>query len=160
MEYNLQKTIECNLRMFPQSTYPRLSAYPSNNFVQPGLGNISKLDSFYVPLHSHSFKHEIKKNSEKTSESEQLGGGENEELLDASSISDSDEESIVQKLNERKRKMLGVGVFDSFMHPKPFKTKKIVLKKNSESKKFKTEKIGNGSKVQEQKSTNHKFQFY
>jgi len=147
MEYNLQKSIQPQLMMFPHSTYPRLTPYPANNFVQPGLSNVSKPDSFYVPLHTQSYKHEIKKNGEKLIlETEQLGAGEQ----NFDNHSDSDD-SVLEKLNEKKRKMLGDSVFDSFMHPKPFKTKKIQLEEK--------EKIGKGSKSHHKKS-NHKFQFY
>lgn len=157
MEYNLQKTIEPNLRMHmcPNSSHPRLTAYPSNNFINPGIGNISKLYSFYVPIHTQSFKHEIKKNVEEKLQTDQLGGGDVDILENAKS-----EESVVQKLNEKKRKLLGDAVFDSFMHPKPFKTKKIELQQEKKLTKTKSEKSGNGSKNLPNKSQNHKFQFY
>ena len=54
MEYNLLKTIEPSIGdiVCPNEIYPRLSPYPAMDFVNPGLGQISRLYSFYVPLHS------------------------------------------------------------------------------------------------------------
>ena len=54
MEYNLLKTIEGNFsKTLVSSTYPQLTPYPATDFVNPGLGQISRLYSFYVPLYSH-----------------------------------------------------------------------------------------------------------
>jgi hypothetical protein len=161
MEYNLQKTIEPNLKMHmcPSSSNPRLTAYPANDFINPGIGNISKLYSFYVPIHTQSFKHEIKKNGEENLKTDQLGGGD----VDILQKTESDE-TVLQKLNEKKRKLLGDAVFESFMHPKPFKTKKIELQteteKQQKNSKPKSEKIGKGSKNLSKKPQSHKFQFY
>jgi hypothetical protein len=162
MEYNLQKTIEPSLfgQLMPQSMYPKLTEYPANDYVNPGVGQITRLYSFYVPLYSKNLLHEIIDSLV----SDQLGAGTDNEIL--------------QKLNERKRKLLGDNVFDSFMHPKPFKTKKIELKgvdnkkhkdkqeKASENKKKESEKKEKASekntnnKKQSKKQSNHKFQFY
>jgi hypothetical protein len=55
MEYRLLKTIESSqLTLLPKETLPRLTPYPANNCVNPGLGQIARLYSFYVPLYSRS----------------------------------------------------------------------------------------------------------
>jgi hypothetical protein len=126
MEYNLQKTIEQNIfHSIPNSTYPILTQYPATDFVNPGLGQVSRLYSFYVPLFAQkSSSYEIKKSStdeEKDPiEIEQTGMGEED-------ISET-EDNILNQLNERKRKKMDDGVYDSFTHPKVFVTKKILLK--------------------------------
>ena len=62
MEYNLLKTIEANLGTTIQTaSYPRLTPYPATDFVNPGVGQIGRLYSFYVPLHSHNNLHTISK---------------------------------------------------------------------------------------------------
>lgn len=62
MEYNLLKTIEPNLSpIVSSSTYPRLTPYPAIDFVNPGLGQIGRLYSFYVPVHSAKSLHNIEK---------------------------------------------------------------------------------------------------
>ena len=159
MEYNLQKTIEPNLLMhsMPNSTYPSLSAYPATDYVNPGIGQISKLYSFIVPLHNHQFQHEIRKSSKEddlTESNEQLGAGEKDS-----------EVKILDKLNEKKRKLLGDGVYDSFMHPKAFQTKKVFLNADQVGGESKHKHEKNSNIVTEKESTqnkkvNHKFQFY
>ena len=62
MEYSLLKTIEVNLGSpVPTSSYPKLTPYPATDFVNPGLGQIGRLYSFYVPLYSHSNLHSVSK---------------------------------------------------------------------------------------------------
>ena len=63
MEYNLLKSIESRVSPFyiPNQTLPKLTAFPSTDFVNPGLGQISRLYSFYVPLHSHKSLHSHEK---------------------------------------------------------------------------------------------------
>ena len=62
MEYNLLKTIEGNLGLnSASSTYPKLTPFPANDFVNPGLGQISRLYSFYVPLYSQNNLHSVSK---------------------------------------------------------------------------------------------------
>jgi hypothetical protein len=57
--------------------------------------------------------------------------------------------------NSKKRKLLGDGVFESFMHPKQFKTGKIVL--NSETKKEPKQKESFSKTLTAKKQTKHKF---
>lgn len=90
MEYNLLKTIEGNLGFNRStSTYPKLTPYPANDFVNPGLGQISRLYSFYVPLHSHYNLHSV---SKKVNIENLEGSGQN---------SENSEEPVVQNQNEK-----------------------------------------------------------
>jgi hypothetical protein len=55
--------------------------------------------------------------------------------------------------NEKKRKLLGSGIHDSFLHPKPFKIEKLTLPKKMEAKKqTKQLEALKGSKI-----TKHRF---
>lgn len=75
MEYKLLKTIEPNLSLtVPNEMMPRLSAYPANDFVNPGLGQISRLYSFYVPLHARSLHSETKTEPNVSAVTQQGGG--------------------------------------------------------------------------------------
>jgi hypothetical protein len=150
MEYNLQKTIETGMfgHRIPNSTYPRLTEYPAIDYVNPGLGQVSRLFSFYVPLYAESSSHQIKKtNNKETEEIEQQGMGDVEEIQKT-----VNEDDIVS--NNKKRKLMDNGVYDSFMNPS-FKTKKVFLK--NEPQKPYTEKK---EVLKTKKSMQHKFQFY
>jgi hypothetical protein len=165
MEYNLQKTIEQNLfcRTFPNTSYPSLTPYPAIDYVNPGCGGINKLYSFYVPLFSqHVSSYQIKKQSDINSleiEKEQLGEGNNDEESTNEDVS-----------NAKKRKLVGESIYDSFMHPKVFKTKKLYLSGNEKSQIEEKEKQSPKSKEQntlkgdgkksKKTSHKHKFQFY
>ena len=47
MEYNLLKTIESNLGpTVSSSIYPRLTPYPAKDYINPGVGQISRL--YYI----------------------------------------------------------------------------------------------------------------
>ena len=55
----------------------RLTSTPANNFVTPGIGQITKLYSFYTPLHSQKPTHAIEKQI--SSSLNQEGSGKSEE---------------------------------------------------------------------------------
>jgi len=150
MEYNLLKQIEPNfLTPMANSTYPTLSAYPAIDYVNPGLGQISRLYSFYVPLFNNDSTYKIEKTTG-SKVSEQLGSGVTTETDETPSI-----DPIT--FNNRKRKLLGDGVFDSFMHPHFVKTKKISLEKTEKKPKQVPQKTENEKKP---KAEMHQFKFY
>lgn len=60
-------------------------------------------------------------------------------------------ETNPEEYNSKKRKILGDGVFQSFMHPKKFKTGKIELKSDSEPQEKKETKTSTLSKVSKHK---------
>ena len=67
MEYNLLKTIEPNFMasmMMPNSSYPNLTNFPAIDFVNPGVGQITQMYSFYVPLFNDANIHKIQKQDE------------------------------------------------------------------------------------------------
>ena len=81
MEYNLLKTIEPNLgSCVSSSTYPRLTPYPATDFVNPGLGQISRLYSFYVRVHSEKNLHTIAKKVNSVADNLEGSGSDNTEL--------------------------------------------------------------------------------
>ena len=55
----------------------RLTSTPANNFVTPGIGQITKLYRFYTPLHSRKPTHAIEKQI--TTSLNQEGSGKAEE---------------------------------------------------------------------------------
>jgi hypothetical protein len=162
MEYNLLKTIEPNFMasmMMPNSSYPNLTNFPAIDFVNPGVGQITQMYSFYVPLFNDANIHKIQKQDE--NELEQIGLGkditepQNNETSDDIQIDNDDP----LKFNERKRKLLGEGVFDSFMHPK-FKTKTISLEKKSSRKEEKPKDKIQTKAEKRKKNVSHHFEFY
>ena len=130
MEYSLLKTIE-SAYTAPQITFssnPRLSPYPAFDFVNPGLGQISRLFSFYVPLHSSANTHTIRKKVELPLATNLEGfGNQNteEEQEDVEEIPEKDIDPL--EYNNLKRKQMGAAVQESFLHPKVIKTDTINL---------------------------------
>ena len=162
MEYNLLKTIEPNWAstVLPPS-FPRLTPFPATDYINPGLGQISRLFSFYVPLHSQTHLHTVTKkvntvNLEGSGKSETTADTTNDE----SSKDDTNDAPISDDIdpiefNETKRKRLGPAIQESFLHPKLIKTNKIVFKKQLLKKN--PEVIKTESKPK--KEIKHKFQF-
>jgi hypothetical protein len=161
MEYNLLKTIEPNQNVLvPKETMPRLTPYPANNCVNPGLGQIARVYSFYVPLYTRPSIHSISKNEPNVEAMFQEGKGEesqsDEEIPTTSALSQNDDKDINPiDFNERKRKLMGIGVHESFLHPKFIKTDKIVFSKELR----KTESKPKVTQVTKPKEIKHKFQF-
>ena len=172
MEYNLLKTFETNFG------YSGENDIFSDDLVLPGIGQVLNFNSLIVPLHNAEGLTAITKQSD--FEIDQLGAGieagsneeENDNDIDASlensangiqtktQVEDSD-----LLLNERKRKQLDSSIYQSFMHPKMFKTKKINVDKTSikipkeiksEQKKIVANPINGGSV----KKVKHKFTLY
>jgi hypothetical protein len=168
MEYKLLKTIETNqMNLIPKQPLPRLTPYPSDNCVNPGLGQIARLYSFYVPLYSRSNLHTIKKHEPNVEAVNQEGkGNETDEDLKNENPTFSQNESDLQNdnnltpldYNERKRKLMDLGVHESFLHPKLIKTDKIVFSK-SHVKTDSKELNKNTEKKPNVKYLKHKFQF-
>jgi hypothetical protein len=161
MEYKLLKTIErpmCTL--MPNETLPRLSPYPAFDFVNPGLGQISRLYSFYVPLHTRKNLHSIEKKIENvntdTANLDSLEGGGIVEDINDTETKQLNEDPLT--FNEKRKKRLGSPVHESFLHPKFVKTNHIYLPNSTTSKTKKRSEIdtksGSGSKI-----IKHKFQF-
>ena len=171
MEYNLLKTIEPNLGLMIPSqtsaTMPRLSSVPSIDCVNPGLGQISRLYSFYVPLHSKQSLHLVEKNEPQVEPSNQEGGGniemdESSQEIDNTEISEDTEKVTPEQFNEMRKKRLGSPIHASFLHPKMIKTDKIIFKlpNSVKSEKKPVSKNPVLKTNNESKPIKHKFQFY
>jgi hypothetical protein len=171
MEYRLLKTIESSqFSLLPKETLPRLSAYPANNCVNPGLGQIARLYSFYVPLYSNRSLHSISKNEPNVEPNveaiDQEGTGNDLDVGETKTEQLNKEEKSDENLddidlnpiefNERKRKLLGPAVHESFIHPKLIKTNKIIFPQTNKSNQKNTTKE---IPVSETKHVKHKFQF-
>ena len=172
MEYQLLKTIEPSLAIFQNNpAHPILSPYPAFDFVNPGLGQISRIFSFYVPLHASSNLHGLKKKVAISQADNLEGFGEvveNSDVVeDESNLIKKQLESDPIEFNEAKRQRLGSGIHDSFLNPKVIKTGKIVFTKNTPESNEKQNEISSKKKdqkkervqTQNSKITKHKFQF-
>jgi hypothetical protein len=76
MDYNLQKLIEPSF-MRPLSTDSSffLTPFPATDYINPGIGNIVRLYSFYEQSHGQTSTHSIEKT---TDQLDQTGSGETE----------------------------------------------------------------------------------
>jgi hypothetical protein len=161
MEYKLLKTIESNQAnlLIPKQTMPRLTAYPLNNCVNPGLGQIARLYSFYVPLYSNPNLHSISKSEPNVEALHQEGKGSDleQESQPMSQISENDDNLNPIDYNEKKRKLMGAAIQDSFLHPKIIKTDKIVFVKDKKQSNSTPISLSSGESVP--KKIKHKFQF-
>jgi hypothetical protein len=137
MEYSLLKTIENGIGcpFIPNESYPRLTPFPATDFVNPGLGQISRLHDFYVPLYSNRHLHEKHKKVNNLDNLEGSGVSENE-TVDTNDQIMKDQDNLVNDLKEdpvsfnlEKRKRLGDAIHESFLHPKLIKTDTLILKK-------------------------------
>ena len=178
MEYQLLKTIEPNLGLCRNPPFPQLSPYPAFDYVNPGVGQISRLFSFYVPIHTrpnlHSLEKKVSLNEtvplNEADNREGFGAGE-EEVSEESKEIKRQLESDPLEFNESKKQRMGAPIHNAFLSPKVIKTNKIVLVQKTQSPK--------NEKIQETKSAkieprvvdkklpqivkskaNHKFQFF
>jgi hypothetical protein len=155
MEFNLLKTIEKPLTYFRPNEAILQSPFPSRDFVNPGVGNVIKSYSIFVPLHTYNYLHRL----QKTNEADQLGFGSPLSSSDGSAAgsaqsvaysripekytaspstplipadtkltisSISDIPDEIQSTNDKKRKLVGEDIFEQFMHPK-IKTSKLEI---------------------------------
>ena len=140
MEYNLLKTIENGIGcpFIPNESFPRLSPFPATDFVNPGLGQISRLHDFYVPLYSNHNLHEIRKKAS-LDNLEGSGVSENDATDSNDQITPNKDNLIDQikqdpvEFNLEKRKRLGSAIQESFLHPKLIKTDTLILKRPMKS---------------------------
>lgn len=160
MEYSLLKQIESPIGfVFPTSTYPQLTPYPAQDFVNPGLGHIARIHSFMVPLHVQDNLHNIQKQTSelennltteelKTNLNDQIGSGDGDDNDILQKQINSDPESF----NDRKRQLLGDSVYHTFLHPKKIKIGEMELSSNKNNDK-------QTISVPKKKDIKHKFSF-
>ena len=137
MEFKLLKTIENGFTTggMPKQTLPNLTPFPATDFVNPGLGQISRLYSFYVPTYSNKNLHELRKQSLLETHENLEGFGASENQLNQEN-SETSEQKLIEsqilmdpnELNERNKKRMGSAIHDAFLHPKVIKTDKLMLK--------------------------------
>jgi hypothetical protein len=146
MEYNLQKSINPSLNdlLLPAHVKTPLTAFPAKDYVTPGIGQITSLYSFIVPLYSEISPYNIKKQVE-VIQGDQIGSGIDPSTTDPSTSTSSsdpplineaqknDETKLYLEGNDRKRKLLDDGIEQSFLHPKVFKTKTVNLEQKSQA---------------------------
>ena len=153
MEYNLLKTIENGIGApyIPREQFPNLSSFPATDFVNPGIGQISRLYSFYVPLYNNRNLHQLqKKNALENLE----GSGITEEPQSTPNIEEEQFKKDPLEFNLEKRKRMGSPIQDSFLHPKLIKTDKIFFKRPQNSERNETKET-----LKDVKSVKHKFKF-
>lgn len=148
MEYNLQKTIDTNNGFsFEHFNGNRLTSTPANYFVNPGVGQITRLYSIYVPMYSKVSEHMIEK--EKIN-SDQSGKGEIDDKKE--DIQKNATTDLLDKIETEKEKpTIDKGIHYSLMHPK-IKTSLLKLHDETSIKKLKNKKA-----IQQ---TRHKFNLY
>jgi hypothetical protein len=142
MEYNLLKTIETNYGYTGEDDII-MTPFPSEMSIIPGIGQVINNLSIIVPLYNTHELTNVTKKCEFESEKNQLGLGNETEILDKANdhvVSDSDNKPSETSIpfNDNKKRLLDESVYESFMHPKMFKTNSIILD-NSKVKKAKTE---------------------
>ena len=170
MEFNLQKTLNDN---------GDFDSYNGDDYsvdildaVTPGIGQIVPDDTFIVPLYNNSDLTTIMKTDNENSD--QIGGGSDEISPDSQDVSESlnkndekiNENASTSKINvefendsnlERKRKQMDPEIYQSFMHPKMFKTNTLTF---DATEKKDLKKVGEKKKLFGGKSTKHKFNIY
>jgi len=143
MEFNLLKHIEKPLGHFPPNLHILQSSSHATDFVNPGVGNVNKKYSVFVPLHSAVLPTHTssKVKSDSSPALDQKGFGEIASKPPAAGDSNHKSEKPedeVEQLNSRKRKLVGDEIFESFMNPK---VKTSVLKQFVKREERKTEPL-------------------
>ena len=162
MEYNLLKSIESPLSaVVTKQIFPRLSPYPATDYVNPGLGQISRLYNFYVPLPTNYNLHQINKKITNVSDNLEGFGKVDSDKTNVEEDSTIGEEDPIE-FNEIKRKRLGEPIHESFLHPKLIKTDKIQFGDEvpSKAKQLTKKSISKNKKIEPlhvDKSVKHKF---
>jgi hypothetical protein len=136
MDYSMLKEIEPNLG--PSTSFGfRLSSTPLKDYVNPGVGQISRIYSLFVPIHSNSSPHLIEKVNDVTDQEGEGEGNvmdEDEGELIPHKESESDLEMNEEfNQNEKKRKNIDNGVIESFLHPKRIKIGEIIMPKKEKN---------------------------
>jgi hypothetical protein len=169
MEYNVLKSFETNFG------YTGDFDMFNDDLIIPGIGQILSFSSLIVPLHNIHDETKIEKQTEIGTVNEQSGAGNGElnptvsDLSEVAEVSNLDKiehastniEDTTEALNDRKRKQMDPSIYNSFMHPKMFKTHKISLEKPSnvtKNKLFNKDTSTSSKKIKN--NVNHKFNLY
>lgn len=153
MDYNLLKRIQKPLGFFKPDEAALRSSYPSQDFINPGVGNVNLAYEIFVPIHCHQSQY----CSTKANESDQVGFGSPSSAAtsatsqappanslpsaassSASAAASSSSSPVdvrqnevipeeIRSMNERKRKSVGEDFYNEFMKTK-IKTAKLKIK--------------------------------
>ena len=135
-----------------------------------GLGNTSRQYSFYMPMHTQPDIHTKAKKDSLSNQNLQEGGSESksdqliEENEDITHILTQSKplfnDDNVLEFNDRKRKLMGDDIHESFLHPNFVKTSKITFTTQKNSKKSPKNAIVKKVEIMPKtKEIKHKFQF-
>jgi hypothetical protein len=170
MEFNLFKTLT-NFDISKEESF-------SMDNGLPGIGQLVQDYSFIVPLHSHSDLTTMEKKSNLDVDNDQTGAGQDESESNETTITDSiDKNGLNSKekepleFNERKRKNMDEGVYQSFLNSKMFKTNSVKVfpkggglkhEKSETSTKIdkEVEKVPNKIEKEKKQIVKHKFNVY
>lgn len=147
MDYSLLRTIENPpFYIFPRQRRFNLPSNPHIDYINPGIGFVTKAYDFYVPLFAKNFQYPIEKKDEALEDIDLQKGVESGEKQEGKGLAnDIDVETNVddsEKLEAEKdknsentihknKKRLSEGVFEAFMHPKIKSAKLVFPKKQS-----------------------------
>ena len=107
MEYGLLKTLD---QSPSSSSFINITPFPSTDCITPGFGQVVNQFSLYIPIHQKPSLHTVVKSIESEAielEKVQDGGGS----IQAASNDSSNTDEILNKLNEKKRKLLDDSIF-------------------------------------------------
>lgn len=148
MEYRLALTMNAEGDFFGLNAVTNLINTPSYDYVNPGLGQITRLYDLYTPIHANNAPFTIKKidnDNDNNEQSEQAGKGVAEDI-DEKSSDDSEQAApnssfpvamnlekseIMPNENILKRK-IDSGILESFQFPK-IKVGKITLNSSNKT---------------------------
>lgn len=133
MEYSLLKTILPQIsNSMPLTPYVRLTSTPSRDLVNPGIGQISRLYSFYTPLPGLHNPFEINKLGE-SKKINQSGFGDSDEIADNNEKIETtieNDNTLIDELPDNNS--LNDGIKESFSYPK-IQVKKIIFHSDKKS---------------------------
>ena len=160
MEYNLLKTLDNDDYL----NYNGEDSVIQFDDIIPGIGQIAQMNSFViVPNHSQpDFTKIEKQNNLVEKVTEQLGGGleeiehENKNEIETQKEEENSTENDVDVHNVMKRKAIDPAIYQSFLHPKMFKTSLV----NIEQKKSKPNSTNRQTQEKSDKKVKHKFNVY
>jgi len=174
MDFSVFKRIQgfCPGYQQPRSNVHSFSAYPSKDFVNPGIAAI-QLYSYIVPLHGKPYTTvekkilippeidpELVKNLEGEGEGQDKGQGE--PSSSSETLNQNERQNILDNLNESVKQKLAPDVYKTLLKPGKIKTGKLVI--NNDEPGPTKRKLEATTPITEKKAksnaVNHKFQFF
>lgn len=157
MDFNVARQIDSSCNPLPFSNTFYISSSPSLDFVNPGVSNIARIHSHYVPIYQNSSNVKTKK-----IESTELVGGGSDKLQEQNGGSEMNKNDTTSELNNSILSKLDSKVKSSFLNPHFVETGSINI--NSRKRPGpSSQKESQQSIVPSKKSFKtvpHKFQFF